>query len=84
MVFPFLKRYAVAQPLTGYDVDAALGGSIGRWLAAMRARSSCATSSADDAQLLQAYHQHRSLDFFDFETYTACQLHPHNAALLRQ
>ena len=82
MVYPFLKRYAVAQPLTGYDVGAALGGSVGRWLAAMGARPSCRTTSADDALLLQAYQQHRSLDFFDLETYSCCQLHPHNATHL--
>jgi glutathione S-transferase len=84
VVYPFMKRFDVAAPLTRYDVSAALGGSIGRWLAAMDARPSCRTSAASSAALLQAYRQHRSLDFFDYETFGCFQLHPHNAALLNQ
>lgn len=83
-VYPFAKRFAVAAPLTGYDVAAAAGGAIGGWLAAMDARPSCATTAADPGLLLKAFQQHMSLDFFDYESYTAFQLHPHNRHLLAQ
>jgi hypothetical protein len=72
------------RQLCGYDVSAALGGSIGAWLAAMDARPSCGVTAADSALLLKAYKRHMSLDFFDYDTYTAFQLHPHNAQFLQQ
>lgn len=82
LVWPFLKRFSVAAPLTGYEVEANV--HIQRWLAAMDARPSCATSAADPQLLLDAFRKHRSLDFFDFETFGAFELHPHNAHLLQQ
>lgn len=80
--YPFIKRYSVAAPLTGYDVAAAGGGAVGRWLAAMDGRPSAATTAADPALLLQAFKTHQSLDFFDYETYSVFELHPHNRHLL--
>lgn len=80
--YPFVKRYAVAAALTGYDVAAAAGGAIGRWLAAMDCRPSAATTASEPGLLLEAFRKHRSLDFFDFSTYTAFELHPHNRHLL--
>ena len=86
-VYPFLKRVEVGlRQLAGCaDVSTALGsngGPIGAWLAAMDARPACRTTAADSGLLLQAYQQHKSLDFFDFETFSCFQLHPHNAHLL--
>lgn len=81
-VYPFAKRFAVAGEITGYDFGAAGGGAIGAWLAAMDARLSCATTAADPELLLKAFQEHMSLDFFDYDTYTAFQLHPHNRHLL--
>ena len=71
------------RQLAGYDVSAALGGSVGAWLAAMDARPACCTTAADSSLLLQAYTEHMSLDFFDYETFGCFQLHPHNAHLLQ-
>ena len=84
LVYPFLKRFAVAAPLTGYAVEAAGGGSIGRWLAAMDARPSCATTAADPQLLLEAFKRHKALDWFDYLTVGAFELHPHNAHLLQR
>lgn len=82
-IYPFLKRFDVGmRQLAGYNVIAALGGGIGAWLAAMDARPTCRTSAADSGLLLQAYEEHMSLDFFDYETFGCFQLHPHNAHLL--
>lgn len=83
LVYPFIQRFAVASPLTGYDVGGAAGGAVGRWLAAINERPSAAATAADPALLLEAFKRHSSLDFFDYDSYTAFQLHPHNAHLLR-
>lgn len=74
----------MAAPLTGYNVEAALGGAIGGWLAAMDARPSCKATAADSELLLAALRKHRSLDFFDYDSFSSCKLHPHNAHLLVQ
>ena len=66
------------QHFAGYDLTAALGGSVGRWLDAMGERASCRIASADDALLLQAYVRHRCLDFFDYDSYGVFDLHPQN------
>lgn len=84
LVYPFISRFAVAAPLTGYDVAAAGGGAIGAWLAAWASRPSAAATAADPALLLAAFSREHSLDFFDFSTYRCFQLHPHNAHLLQQ
>ena len=82
--YPFIKRYAVAAPLTGYDVAAAAGGAIGAWLAAMDARPSAAATHADEALLLAAFQADRGLDWFDYRTVHVFELHPHNRERLRQ
>lgn len=79
---PFIRRFAVAAPLIGYDVRAAGGGAVGRWLDALDARPSGAAAAADPSLLLEAFRKHRSLDFFDYDTYRCFELHPHNAAHL--
>lgn len=82
VVAPFIRRFAVTAPLVGYDSRTVGGGAVGRWLDALHARPSGAAVAADPELLLEAFRQHRSLDFFDYETYTAFQLHPQNAAHL--
>ncbi|CAL8463333.1 g2867 [Coccomyxa elongata] len=77
IIFPFMERFALAKVFTGYDVHDALGGSIGTWLSSMAERPSCKAASANHTLLLEAFKKHRSLDFFDFTTYTATELHPH-------
>jgi len=69
--------------LAGFDVEAAAGGAIGRWLAAMDGRPSCSATAADPALLIKAYRKHMSLDFFDYDPYGAFSLHPQNAHLLQ-
>jgi glutathione S-transferase len=82
MVYPFLYRFSVAKKFSGYDIGAVLGGRIGEWLAALEARPAFRTTSADSRLLLEAFTAHQSLDFFDYETYTCFQLHPHNQHML--
>jgi glutathione S-transferase len=81
--YPFARRFDVGMPhFCGYDLSAALGGSVGGWLQAMGQRESCGITTADDALLLAAYQQHRSLDFFDYDPYGVFDLHPQNAMYL--
>lgn len=82
LVAPFIRRFAVAAPLIGYDCRAVGGGAIGRWLDALHVRPSGAAAAADSELLLAAFRQHQSLDFFDYDTYATFQLHPQNAHLL--
>ncbi len=84
LVYPFIKRFAVAAPLTGYNVETPLGGAIGGWLAAMDGRPSCRATAANSELLLAALRKHRSLDFFDSDSFSSCELHPQNAHLLEQ
>ena len=78
-VYPFVKRFAVACPeFSGYDVYGILDGVVGKWLRAMEERPTCRISTANDELLLKAYRKHKSLDFFDYDSYTSCQLHPLN------
>ncbi|BDA48804.1 probable protein IN2-1 homolog B [Coccomyxa sp. Obi] len=77
IIFPFMERFALAKEFTGYDVHDALGGSIGAWLSSMAERPSCKMASANSTLLLEAFRKHRSLDFFDYTTYMATELHPH-------
>ena len=56
VLFPFIDRFALCAPRhAGYDVQAACGGAIGKWLDAMSARQSCMVSCANSDALLQAY-----------------------------
>ena len=79
-VYPFLKRFSVAFPefCGGYDVCDVLGGGVGMWLRAVEARPAAAVTTANDDLLLKALRRHKSLDFFDYDSYLACDLHPHN------
>jgi glutathione S-transferase len=84
-LFPFLRRFAVAMPaFGGADVRGACGGAVGAWLGALGARPAARAAAADDALLLAAYRHHMCLDFFDYDSYRATALHPHNAAYLRE
>lgn len=82
-LFPFVRRFDVgAKAFCGFDVRGACGGAVGRWLVVMEGRPSCRITAADDALLLQAYKKHRSLDFFDYDSYGIFALHPHNERYL--
>ncbi|KAL0019623.1 hypothetical protein WJX77_004229 [Trebouxia sp. C0004] len=75
---PFMERFATAMPaFTPYDPCDACDGRIGEWLAAMRQLECCSLAAPDQKLFLQALKQESSLDFFDFTTYKAHQLHPH-------
>jgi glutathione S-transferase len=78
VVYPFVKRFQVACRAfcNGYDVSSVL--MAGKWLDAMKQRSAVQITTADDILLLQAYRKHSSLDFFDYDSYNATELHPHN------
>jgi hypothetical protein len=77
-----MQRFSVAAPaFCDYDVRAACGGAVGAWLARMEARPSCSVASPDAGQLLAAYRAHRSLDFFDYCSYSTFQLFSEEAVL---
>lgn len=83
--YPFAKRFDLgARRFSGYDMHAALGGSVGGWLEAMGRRESARITTADDALLLAAYEEHKCLDFFDYTTYDVFQLHPQNIGALAE
>jgi len=79
-VFPFLKRYQVAcrEFCNGYDVSSMFDGVVGHWLDAMGQRSAVQITTASDELLLKAYKNKKSLDFFDYDSYSATELHPQN------
>ena len=79
-VYPFVKRYQLAcrEFCNGYDVSSVLNGVVGQWLDAMGQRPACQITTAKDELLLKAYKQHKGLDFFDYDTYLATELHPQN------
>lgn len=79
-VYPFVKRYQVAcrEFCDGYDVSSVLNGVVGHWLDAMGQRSAVQITTAHDELLLTAYKNHSSLDFFDYDSYAATELHPQN------
>lgn len=74
-IFPFAQRFAIACPeFCGFDMRAACGGSIGKWLGAIEARPAVAAASPDSDKFLTAMKKHMSLDFFDHATISAAQL----------
>ena len=83
LLYPFAWRFACTMPVfSDLDVRSAAGGAPGRWLAAMAARDSCAASSPDPQRFMRAVTEHASLDFFDYVSYAAWDLHPQHAGAL--
>ncbi len=77
---PFAERFDVgAKEFCDFDMRAAFGGAIGRWLDAMHQRPYAADGSplADRGLLLSALEKFRSLDFFGYDSFAAAELHPH-------
>lgn len=78
---PFAERFDVgAKEFCDFDMRAARGGAIGSWLDAMHRQpysAAGASPSADPELLAAAMKKHRSLDFFDYDSYGAAKLHPH-------
>lgn len=52
--------------------------SFAAWLDAAGSRPAAIAAAADLQLLLAAYKEHRCVDFFDYTSYTAVQLHPHS------
>ena len=50
---------------------------IGQWIDVMQQRPSCQIAAANPDLFLQAVEEHKTIDFFDYATYNACDLHPH-------
>lgn len=79
ILMPFIERFdIIGRNFHNFDTRAAHQGTVGAWLEIMEARPSCRSAAADPEELLKAFKQHMSLDFFDYSTYGATALHPHN------
>ena len=65
-----------AREFAGFDVCQELDGVVGRWMDAMGSRP-------DEELLLRELRRRMSLDFFDYDTYLSCDLHPHNLIYLQ-
>jgi glutathione S-transferase len=76
--WPFLRRFSPAAPeFCGVHVQGAPAG----WLGAMRRRTSAALAAPNDELFLAALRRHRSFDFFDCESFKACECRPQLEAL---
>ena len=84
MYWPFAERFDLVLPHLCSPGMRELGPpEIALWMDAMQSRKSCQAAAADPKLFLRAVDKHRSIDFFDYHTYNAHDLHPHlNAALL--
>ena len=86
IVYPFLSRFALAaKHFSNFNISQTADGGdlVDKWLKDMRARPSCEITTPNEQCLLSAFQEHMSLDFFDYHTYTACKLHPHNEIYLK-
>ncbi|KAK9867166.1 hypothetical protein WJX84_010666 [Apatococcus fuscideae] len=82
VLLPFMERFdLVTREFLGMRLETMHGGRVQAWLEGLRQRPSCRTASADRRLLLEAYREHRSLDFFDYQTYSAAACHPQLAYL---
>lgn len=84
-VYPFLSRFALAaKHFSNFDISQVNDGGelLVAWLKEMHGRPSCAITTPNEECLLKAFHEHMSLDFFDYHSYAACELHPHNKIYL--
>lgn len=76
-LLPFMERFdLVMQEFLSMRLETMHAGAIHSWLQAMQDRPACQTASPDSSLLLEAYRTHRSLDFFDYQTYHAASCHP--------
>jgi len=76
---PFVERAdLIAREMHGLAEEDTGGRRTREWLETMRKRPSVTAASADSRLLLRAFQQHMCLDFFDYTTYDAAQLHPQN------
>lgn len=73
---PFFERFRWCLQLNDYDLSSAADGAVTEWLDAMAQLPAAQLASPDAARFTAALLEHRSLDFFDFVPFTACQLHP--------
>lgn len=84
VVWPFVRRFDIAaREFAGFDVSQELDGVVGKWLGVMGSRPACQVTFPNADLFLKAFHRHKSLDFFDYDTYRSCELHPDNAIYLQ-
>jgi hypothetical protein len=76
--YPFLYRTQVILKWAyGVDMGQFCDGYVGEWMRKMLSRPSCRLTSANEDLLGREILLHKSLDFFDYETYPIFGLHPH-------
>lgn len=78
-IFPFAHRFDLIARAIYKDADLAFSTTTlcGAWFQAMKERASCRTTMPDEKLFIDALKKERSLEFFDYSTYSMLQLHPH-------
>ena len=75
---PFLERFGIALAIEGTVKIKELSSTVSDWMTHVEERASSRWASASTDKLKEAYVKHRSLDFFDYQTYEKWDLHPQN------
>lgn len=78
-VFPFVYRAQIALK-NSYNIDIRdmSQGKVGEWMDRILLNSSSASTTCANRGLLSgAFERHKSLDFFDYDSYGIFDLHPH-------
>ena len=77
-LFPFMYRAWVAMKSAyGIDILPMCSGRVGAWMKSMMSRQSTRITCAQEDVLAKAFQTHKSLDFFDYVSYSKFDLHPH-------
>jgi len=78
-VFPFVYRAQISlQNSYKIDIREMSQGKVGEWMDGILSNSSSASiTCANRDLLLRAFERHKSLDFFDYDSYGIFDLHPH-------
>lgn len=75
--WPFMERFlSCAKEFSDYDASAGLE-SVQRWIGTMQQRDAVVLAAPDAAAFIQAMHKHACLDWFDYSTSAAMELHAH-------
>jgi len=76
--WPFAERFQLLlSHFFGLDMRELGPPQIGQWIDVMQQRLLCQIAAANPDLFLQAVEEHKTIDFFDYATYNACDLHPH-------
>lgn len=75
--WPFMERFlACAKEFSEYDASAGLP-AVQRWIEVMQQREAVQKTAPNAGSFLQAMREHECLDWFDYVTSPAMELHGH-------